>query len=383
MKVVLIGNYEPDGQESMKRFARMLEAGFQKREIVVHYWTPKVILGKPFSSTISGAGKWAGYIDKWLLFPFYLCMRRLQLQRENVHFHICDHSNAPYLKFLPKQNTVITCHDVIAIRAGLGYSGTYVAASRMGKILQKWILRHLQRASHLAAVSKLTLDQLEELSGESDAKKNWQVIHNGFNADFSPLKTEEAKTALLNAGIAPGEKFILHVGSDLPRKNRKLLLEMVAALGDQWSGKICFAGKGLEPNMIECAERFGLRNRVVSVVKPDHPTLQALYSLCEAFIFPSFSEGFGWPVIEAQACGAPVIASSIEPMPEIGGEGALYADPLKPAEFATAFLRLQSLAFRQEMVQRGFQNVHRFQPQTMIQKYLHLHGFTSYVSETY
>lgn len=382
MKLILIGNYRPDGQESMQRFAQMLAEGFEKYGVAVEHWRPVALSGGLFPSTITGIGKWFGYLDKWVLFPIYLRARRLFLNNKKVHFHICDHSNAPYLRYLPKTNTVITCHDVIAIRAGLGYSGTYVSASRMGRLLQKRILHSLQKAKQIAAVSHLTLNQLKELTNGSAAGKNWQVIHNGFNADFSPLPEKASREILAKAGLSPGESFILHVGSDLPRKNRRLLLDMAAALGESWEGKICFAGKALEPALWHHAEQLGLQHRIVSVVKPGHSTLQALYSACETFVFPSFSEGFGWPVIEGQACGAPVLASNIEPMPEIGGKGALYADPTEPAAFAKAFLRLQDKQFREEMVQKGFHNIHRFQPEIMIQAYLNIHGLTGYVTQT-
>lgn len=382
MKLILIGNYQPDGQESMQRFAQMLSEGVQQKGIPVDCWRPKAIVGRPFASTNAGIGKWAGYVDKWILFPLYLRLRRLFLNSKKTRFHICDHSNAPYLKHLPKQTTAITCHDVIAVRAGLGYAGTYVSASKMGRLLQQWILQNLRAAQHLAAVSRLTLEQLKELAHPAEEIKNWRVIHNGFNAPFFPLDKTECIAVLAKAGLHQGEAFILHVGSDLPRKNRKLLLEMVATLGNQWAGKICFAGKALEPEMWQHAKRLGIQNRIVSVVKPDHRTLQALYTMCEAFIFPSFSEGFGWPVIEAQACGAPVIASNIEPMPEIGSEAALFADPAKPETFSSAFLRLQEEGIREEMIQKGFCNVRRFQPEMMIQEYLKIHGLTAYVSES-
>jgi glycosyltransferase involved in cell wall biosynthesis len=117
-----------------------------------------------------------------------------------------------------------------------------------------------------------------------------------------------------------------------------------------------------------------MQNRVKSIVKPGHETLLALYSLCDAFIFPSFSEGFGWPVIEAQACGAPVIASDIEPMPEVSGGGALHANPKTAADFADAFLSLQNKALREQLVNKGFENCKRFSSEKMIDAYLLLHG---------
>ncbi|HEV7329747.1 MAG TPA: glycosyltransferase family 1 protein [Flavisolibacter sp.] len=381
MRLILIGNYKPDGQESMQRFTNMLFEGLKEAGLSVECWVPPAILGYVFSSTSHGIGKWMGYIDKWIFFPVLLLVRRFTLKRNAVHFHICDHSNAPYIQFLPREKTVITCHDVIAIRAGLGYEGTHVSPSKMGQLLQKKILHSLVQSERIAAVSKLTLNQLRELTDKPIAGINWKVIYNSFNATFFPLEENASRKALGKIGIAT-ESFILHVGHNHPRKNKKLLIEMTACLGSKWNGKICFAGKPLESNLWQLAGRLGVQHRIVSVVNPDHFTLQALYSQCEAFIFPSFSEGFGWPIIEAQACGAPVITSAIEPMPEVGGDGALYADPYSPESFAQAFLELQDEAIRNDLVEKGLQNIRRFQPQSMIDAYLSLHGLKSHVSQT-
>jgi glycosyltransferase involved in cell wall biosynthesis len=149
---------------------------------------------------------------------------------------------------------------------------------------------------------------------------------------------------------------------------------MVDSLGSQWMGLICFAGEAPDKSLMCYADSLGLRKRIVSIVKPNHETLVSLYNKCFAFIFPSFSEGFGWPLIEAQACGTPVIATHIEPLPEVGGDGALYADPYKPQEFAKAFLMLRDNDFRFELIERGLENSKRFEVEKMIQAYLELHG---------
>lgn len=369
MHIILIGNYPRDRQESMERFARMLENGFASRGDQVEIWRPVVFFGIFFSSTITGAGKWLGYLDKWILFPIILFLR--SIFRSDVRYHICDHSNAFYLNHLPKNNTSITCHDVLAIRGALGFSDAYCPASATGKLLQKWILSNLLSAKRIACVSLLTLNQLKELAEGKDADPSrWQVIHNAYNGDFSPVPEDECHTLLEGTGLQPGEEFILHVGSRLPRKNRKMLLDMVHALGDKWNGRICYAGNEMDKALYDHAVQLGLENRVVSIKKPAHKVLTALYSSCYAFIFPSFSEGFGWPVIEAQACGAPVIASNIEPMPEVSGGAALHADPYKPEEFAAEFLKLENSAFRSRLVNQGFTNTERFAPDIMIKAYL-------------
>lgn len=377
MHIFLIGNYAPDKQQSMERFAQMLAAGFSKEGHHATIWRPVVFFGKLFKSTTTGPGKWMGYIDKWILFPFLLHWRLLhkKYRRENIHFHVCDHSNSYYLKQLPVDRTVITCHDVLAIRGALGHADAGVGASGTGKILQNWILNNLTDAHKLAAVSCTTYQQLCALDSmhPKDHTKNWTVIYNAFNADFRPISKEEAGSLLRKAGINADKPYLLHVGSGLRRKNRKLLIDMLKVLGSRWNGNICFAGEALNDELMVYARKLGLQNRVIPVVNPDHITLVALYSACAAFVFPSLSEGFGWPLIEAQACGAPVIASSVNPLPEVSGGAAFHADPARPEDFANAFLSLQNKITRNELIRNGFENARRFNVSGMTRAYLNLH----------
>lgn len=376
MVFILIGNYPKDKQESMERFALMLHSGFINAGYQTALWRPTVILGGITKSN-KGFGKWLGYIDKWIIFPLILAFRRRQslVKNNTCLFHICDHSNSPYLKVLPSKATGITCHDVLAIKGALGFSETYCEATRLGKLLQKVILQNLLKAEILATVSNFTMKQLLELSQEKlPLNKDWRIIPNAFNANFHPTKSNYL---LKKAGVKTELPFILHVGSALPRKNRKTLLLIVAQIIDKWKGQICFAGEAIEEELWTMSINLGIRDRLISVVNPDHDTLLALYSDCNAFIFPSFSEGFGWPVIEAQACGAPVIASNIDPLIEIGGAGAIFADPAKPSEFAEALLSLQTNKIRSELIQKGFENTASYSRKNMITSYLNLYGLTN------
>ena len=165
----------------------------------------------------------------------------------------------------------------------------------------------------------------------------------------------------------------MHLGSAHPRKNRSLLLDMLVVLGDKWKGKVCFAGEPLDQHLVLKIQKLGLKDKVISVVKPAHADLLALYSACEVFVLPSFSEGFGWPLIEAQACGAPVIASHMQPLPEVTGGAALHADPHKPEEFAECLIQLQNAQLRRDIIERGFHNCTRFHQESIIKNYIQLH----------
>jgi glycosyltransferase involved in cell wall biosynthesis len=377
MKFILIGNYRPDKQESMERFAQMMATGLREAGHEAIIWRPRVLFARWSVSTTVGLGKWLGYVDKWIVFPWLLRWRLVTLQTDSaaqpVNFHICDHSNSAYLRPLPAARTAITCHDVLAIRGALGYADAHCPASGPGKLMQGWILRNLRQAKRLAAVSHLTLNQLRELSPVAVADQNWCVIHNAFNADFSPLPLDRRQQLLSAIGLPDGVPFLLHVGSGLPRKNRSLLLHMAHALGVDWPGLICFAGEELDESLKTEAEALGLGGRVRSVVKPDHPTLVALYSASTCFVFPSYSEGFGWPVIEAQACGTPVIASDVAPMPEVSGGAAIHANPHEPNAWATALRTLQDPTVRAQVVEAGYLNSKNFAPARMIEAYVALH----------
>ncbi len=381
LRLVIIGNYPLDHQQSMDRFAEMMANLAAKRGVVAEIWRPAVVLAQGTVHTNAGFAKWRGYVDKWVLYPTMLRRQAKSLLRsetgKQTQFLIVDHSNAFYLSKLPIDRSTITCHDVLAIRGARGDADTYCPASRMGKRLQAWILRNLVQARRIASVSETTLRQLKSLAGSqvdvSNLKnRDWRVIHNGFNAAFQPMPLDDARPLLTSVGLDANVPYILHVGSALPRKNRGMLLEMVSRIGDGWRGNIVFAGEPLEESLRIRVDELGLTDRTIEIIRPPHETLVGLYSHCDAFVFPSYSEGFGWPLIEAQACGAPVIASDVQPMPEVSNGTAFHASPDDPDMFAGGFLKLQSGDTRARMIEAGFRNVKRFDAGLMFDRYADL-----------
>ena len=372
MTIVVIANYSRDHQESMNKFARMLQRGYYSNGVKVIKFRPPVFFGIFWRKTTSGIGKWMSYLDKWIVAPIILLFIRIQfIFNTDVQFHISDHSNAPYLFWLPKSKTLITCHDVLAIRGALGDTDARCNASFTGKLLQLWILSNLLRARNIGAVSQTTLIQMQELANRFKKKiYNWNVIYNGLNASFYPMEEAYTISHLKKAGTDPAKPYLLHVGSSLPRKNRLMLLKMLLLLGDDFKGNIIYAGRPLDSVCINFINEHQLQDRVQEIIDPGHQLLLALYSGCEAFIFPSWSEGFGWPVIEAQACGAPVITSNIMPMPEIAGDGALFASPESTTDFVNAYYQLKAPQKKESLVKAGFLNLERFSTAEMINSYL-------------
>lgn len=373
-KIILIGNYKPDKQFSMQIFEVLMAEGYVKSKLDVSIIRSNEILGK-VSFNKPSLIKWLGYVDKFILFPMQILVLRLKnrILFDHVHYHICDHSNSFYLHFLPKNKTIITCHDVLAIRAGLGFTDTYCYASTSGKVLQKIILNALSKAKKLVAVSEFTLNQLHTIDAKPNLTKNWICIHNALSEKFKTLPEKHIQEVLKKFQLQKDSAIILHVGSDLERKNRKLLVHLIHTIQNDWNGLLVLAGEPLNDELLEIIKKLNVSDRILQIHNPTDAEIIALYSMCQAMIFPSYSEGFGWPIIEAQACGAPVITSNKAPMmDEVGGKAALYADPDDVMSFVNQFQKLNDAEFRKEIIRLGYLNTKRFDFGNTVRKYVEL-----------
>ena len=317
--VLLIGNYPADQQQSMQRFATMMLRGLTAAGVPAELIQPQPLFGK-----IRFAGdfvaKWLGYIDKFLLFPRQL---RARLSPAVRLVHICDHSNAMYCAQAKSRPVVVTCHDLLAVRGALGEVSD-TPASATGKYLQRWIVAGLRRATAVVCASSATLRDAQRLVRQSEGRPQLLLIHHGINYPYQKQPPEVARRHLAGvASLDPARPFLLHVGSNLRMKNREGVLRIFALTKNEWDGQLVFAGLGLTPELRSLGEMLGVLDRVVEVAGPDNDLLEALYSSAFALLYPSRFEGFGWPIIEAQACGCPVLCANREPMSEIGGDAAL------------------------------------------------------------
>lgn len=372
-RILLVGNYPADGQESMQRFAQVMLNRLQRVGRDVELIAPPVVFGKWVTTTTCGVGKWLGYIDKYLIFPSRLrrFMRSLsQTGDRPVVTHICDHSNAIYSGSLRGRPVVVTCHDLLAVRGALGEQ-TDCPASMLGRLLQRWIVRGLSRASAIVAVSHATMRDVERIIRPIEGQRRWMVSM-GLNHDYRCMERLEAQGRLTASGLS-NDPYVLNVGSNLRRKNRDGVLRIFARAAGRWSGKLVLAGEPPNEDLLTLARALDIIDRIVVVEKPQAPLLEALYNSATALVFPSRFEGFGWPIIEAQACGCPVICSNAAPLPEVVGDGGIVC-PLDDEEaFASAILRLLEPQEREHWVRKGLSNAAEFSTDRMIEGYLDIY----------
>jgi glycosyltransferase involved in cell wall biosynthesis len=361
LKVLLVGNYAPDRQQSMQRYAAALADGLALAGHAVRLCLPRARLDARGHGAV-GAWKWLGYADKLVFAPGEI--RRASHWADVVH--VCDHSNAPYVPSRAARPWVVTCHDLLAVRGALG-EDTDCPASAAGRLLQRMIRAGLERASAVVAVSEATRRDVQRLIVPHAART--LVVPPPLNYPFVELPPERTAARLAPLGALRDAPYVLLVGSNLRRKNRACAVRVLGRLRDRWLGRFVFAGEPLAPELRREAERLGVADRVVDVPDPSGELLEALYNGATCLLFPSRFEGFGWPIVEAQACGCPVVVSDAPPLPDVAGGAAIVCGLDREQEFDAAILALSaSPAARRELAARGRRNAADHRPAPIVSR---------------
>ena len=317
--------------QSMPRFAQMLTTAYRARGHRVEVWSPKPYLFKwiPYGRL----SKWAGYADQYVIFPLWV-RRAAKLAAPDTLFVFCDQALGPWVPLVAGRPHVVHAHDLLALRSALG-DVLENPTSITGRVYQNYIRRGFRRGRHFISISAKTREDLHRFGGVSAVTSD--VVYNGLNFPYKPLSISESDSVLRPAGLAlPPSGFLLHVGGGQWYKNLAGVISLYAAYVSNVPSPLPLWCVSPEPNSRIKALLRELPDGLVRFVRNlDSITLQAMYSRASAFLFPSLAEGFGWPIIEAMACGCPVITTDEAPMNEIGGEAALYLPRLKsPADMA-------------------------------------------------
>lgn len=365
-RVLLVGNYAPDRQQSMLRFAEVMERGLRERGVPVTLVQPELRwLGTRDSR--GGLGKWLGYGDKFLRFPNHLRV----LARDHDVVHVLDHSNSAYCHTLRDRPHVLTCHDLLAVRSAHGEFAQN-PTRWSGRRLQAMILTGVRAARMVACVSRATMADVERLAGLSGERL--ALVPNGLNHPYGPLPTEQVLSVLGGLGIPATGRYLLHVGGNHWYKNRGGALRIAAALR-RLPGfedlRVVMVGEPFDDSMRAIVAQHDLAPCLHEVTQADNTQLNALYCGALALIFPSLHEGFGWPVIEAQACGCPAFVSDRAPLPEIVGDAAVTFPPEQPEVAAQVIAA--GLSKRALLSEAALGNAARFTTAAMIDGYLALY----------
>lgn len=236
-------------------------------------------------------------------------------------YHVVDHSYAQLVHALPAERTVVTCHDLDAFLSLLPDPEPRPAWFRL---MMRRVLSGLTRAAHVVCDSDAVRDELiaHRLMDGRRVTTVPLTAHPDFGAHADAAA--DARAAALLGPSSTGVIDLLHVGSTVPRKRIDLLLRAVAPVLADGRARLVRVGGPLTPAQAALATELGIGGRMVTLPSLDRRTLAAVYRRAALVINPSEREGFGLPLVEAMACGVPVLASGLPVFREVGAESITY-----------------------------------------------------------
>ncbi|HEU4325107.1 MAG TPA: glycosyltransferase family 1 protein [Roseiflexaceae bacterium] len=255
-----------------------------------------------------------------------------------------------------RTRTVVTVHDLGYLR----FPEAHTRAQRLYlRLSTVWSARV---AGQVIAISGATRDDLVAEAGVPAGKIC--VVHHGVAPHFRPVE-DQAALAAVQARYGIAGRYVLYVGTVQPRKNLVRLIEAFAAATEDRPDAPALVIAGKRGWLTEAIERraaeLGLAARVRFTGYVADADLPALISGAQVFALPSLYEGFGMPVLEAMACGTPVLAANSSALPEVAGDAALLVDPTSVPAIGAGLVRLLGEPnLRARLRERGLQRAADF-----------------------
>ena len=333
-KVTLIPSHPDEGYLSMNRYW-----GLACRYLIGREGLDVSSIIAPERATMTdGAGRVRKNISKYITYPALI-------QKANFGevAHILDHSSAHLLKYIPSNvKKIVTVHDIIPLYDNDGLSAKQVKRFRS-------VLDNLHLADVLVSVSQYTKQDLIKYLGIQDHKiiVSQLGVEEGYFAQSSVSRN-------LPFDINPNQKIIFSVGGADSRKNLKLFPEIIKELKRLGHDIVFIRGgaKMQESDANDIKAMIGDNFREMGRVSEGE--LVSLYNNSDVVVVPSKYEGFGLPVLEAMAAGAPVVSSDQSSLPEVGLDSALYFSPDDALNAAHQIARIfDEPNLKEEMIARG------------------------------
>lgn len=279
-------------------------------------------------------------------------------RKEKIDLLHCTGNTTPYWCPVP---VVQTLHDIIFMDPIPRKDSMY---QQVGNLYRRKIVPLSVRQSQaIITVSNYEKDRIVSRLGVDE--KKIEVIYNGINEEQFKIHTDQKIFNRVRRSYNLPDDFILFIGNTAGRKNSLGAIEAYLMYLSKAVNPLPLVTPGLSQNfIIQTLKKLNGIYDPAKFITPGYikdEDLPYLYSMSKLFLFPSLSEGFGMPIIEAMACGTPVITSKISCMPEVAGNAALLVDSLSAPAIADGLLKmLCNDDFRLDKVQKGLVNATRF-----------------------
>jgi glycosyltransferase involved in cell wall biosynthesis len=275
----------------------------------------------------------------------------------------CTSNTAPIWTSIP---LVVTLHDIIYMESSylkiLRGSGTLY--QKFGNLYRKFFVpKIVQKSDKIITVSHFEKNRIGQFFGmEGDPRL--VAVYNGVSEHFKPV-TDPAELQRVKEKYRLPNQYFFFLGNTDPKKNTKGTLKAFSDFLKQ-SGSdhklvmLDYDRQELEKILNEIGDPE-LINQIVLTGYVVNTDLPAIYCQCDLFLYPSLRESFGIPMLEAMACGAPVITSNTSSMPEVAGSAAAIIDPYQPEQITAEMIHiLNDSTVRSSLIRQGFEQAAKF-----------------------
>jgi glycosyltransferase involved in cell wall biosynthesis len=289
----------------------------------------------------------------------------------------CTNNTAPLNITVP---LLLTLHDIIYLESINFTKGSWYQI--FGNFYRRWNVPIIvKKTAKIITVSEYERKNIVDYFRLSP--DHVQTIYNGVGENFYKVRDEGVLSSIKKKYNLP-EDYVFYLGNTDPRKNIKGVMKALAWLRKNNMLSFSLVMPGVDHTFLrEVASGVGDPEILNSILLPGYipdDDLAAIYSMARVFLFPSLREGFGLPILEAMACGVPVITSNTSSMPEVAGNASLLIDPDNEEEIASAILKLlKDSLLRRELINKGFERSSAFSWENNARKTLSL--YKSVISE--
>ena len=252
-----------------------------------------------------------------------------------------------------KGKIIAVLHDIIPLRLA-AFAGEWsdICRNNAGNILS--------RADRVVTVSEYSKRDIISFFNADPEKIS--VVYNAVDAEkFSRGKSSTEYLRGVRSKYGLPDKYILHFGSCLPQKNVPNLVRAYSMLSESLKDEYSLMITHPNDEVRQLAVELGITDRVIYADNVSEKDKPGIYQLASLMAWPSYIEGFGIPILEAQASGVPVVSSNTSSMPEVGGDSVIYFDPNDNDEMSKAMsICLTDETLRSELIAKGYENINRF-----------------------
>ena len=288
----------------------------------------------------------------------------------------CTSNTAPIFTSVP---LIVTLHDIIYMESSYFkiLRGTGTLYQKFGNLYRKMVVpKIVKRSKKIITVSHFEKNRIGQFFGMANSSQ-LIAVYNGVSEYFNTVTNpEELRRVKIKYNLP--DRYFFFLGNTDPKKNTRGTLQAFSDFLKQTGSDIKlvmldYDRQELEKLLNEIGDKELIKQIVLTgyVVNTDLPSV---YCQSELFLYPSLRESFGIPMLEAMACGVPVITSNTSSMPEVAGNGAIIIDPFKPEEITAAMIQiLSNQELRADLIHKGLVQAEKFSWRAMAEHVLEIY----------